>query len=230
MTRAPRWRGLLARAVVVAAGVAALHALRPGVLENGVRSPRVWLAVLVTLLLARGAALLVRHRTPWPRAGAVASTLVVALAAVLLLAPSFRQRTVDEPFPAVAVAAAAPAAPAPAAVPSPPPAEPVAVAVASGSLEGVGHAASGRVVVYRVADRLVLRFEDVDVEGTPAPYVHLVPSGAQDPDGGTLLGGLTAERGSFSYELPAGEELPTSVLVWCRTFATPIATAQLAPA
>ena len=77
---------------------------------------------------------------------------------------------------------------------------------------------------------VVLRFEDVDVEGTPGPHVHLVPAGARTPDDGVHLGELKAERGSFGYVLPAGVDVGRAwtVLVWCRPFATPVAASDLA--
>jgi ribosomal-protein-alanine N-acetyltransferase len=46
------------------------------------------------------------------------------------------------------------------------------------------------VVLYDVAGRAVLRFEDIDFQGTPAPSVHLVPPGARSPKGGVRLGAL----------------------------------------
>jgi hypothetical protein len=74
--------------------------------------------------------------------------------------------------------------------------------LSSAALDGVGHSASGRTRLVAIDGVVVVRFEDVDVEGTPGPYVHLVPAGARTPDGGVPLGPLKAERGSFGYELP----------------------------
>jgi hypothetical protein len=277
-----------ARVGIVAAVVGVLYVLRPGVVENGLRSPRVWVTVLLALVASRLVAFLVRRTTGRARTSAVAGNLVLAVIGVVLLAPSFQQRTVEEPFPTLEqvaataptpaaappdgptpsaevstvpdpAASAAPAAPsAPGGSPAPaasvaaarpapappsaaaitPPSAPAAPAapeprrVASGDLDGVGHSASGRVVLYAVGERLVVRFEDVDIEGTPGPYVHLVRAGGRTPEGGLDLGGLTAERGTFSYMLPPGVDASASwsVLVWCRPFATPVAAADLGPA
>lgn len=212
-------RRVVVRLLVVAVAAGVVHALRPGVVENGVRSPRLWLVVAGVLLAARLVAVVVTRATGRPRAAGLASDAVVVAAVVVLLAPSFGQRELDEPFPVLAAAA------------------PVAGAVAprelaAGALGGVGHSASGRTVLYDVGGEVVLRFEGVDVEGTPGPYVHLVPRGGRDPGGGVRLGALRAERGSFAYDVPAGLDLTAgwTVLVWCAPFATPVAAADLVAA
>lgn len=98
-------------AALAAAFLGLLALLRPGFVVQSAGSPLAWLTLLGVLLLVVGIRLVV------PRA-ATAASLVVALAAtVLLVAPSFRQRTLNEPLPPAlqqAVAAALPsAAPAP---------------------------------------------------------------------------------------------------------------------
>ena len=215
---------LAARLALPALAVGVLYALRPGVVENGVRSPRLWLVVVGIVLGARLVAVVVRRVTGRPRAASLASNAVVAVAVVALLAPSFTQRELDEPL-------AATAGPAVTAGEAGPSADPPLELWTAG-LDGVGHAASGRARLVAADGQVVLRFEDVDVEGTPGPYVHLVPAGARTPDGGVGLGPLKAERGSFGYVLPADVDLERAwtVLVWCRPFATPIAAADLAPA
>lgn len=218
------------RVAVVCAGLAALAVLRPGVLENGVRSPRAWLAVVAVVVAGRLAALVVRRATGRPRLAAAVSGLVVAGSALALVLPSFQQRTLSEPDPVPAVALAAEPGVVPSArrEPGPPPAPVAARTVSRGELRGVGHSASGRTVLTESGTRLVLRFEGVDIEGTPGPYVHLVRRGARTPDGGVPLGALKAERGSFAYEVPAGVDSGAawSVLVWCRPYDTPVAASQ----
>jgi hypothetical protein len=242
---------VLPRLAIAAAVVGLLYAMRPGVVENGARSWRVWVAVLLALVAARLVAVAVRRTTGRARTASLAGNLVLALIGAVLLAPSFQQRTADEPFPAVAAAASgsppsaaasvSPSTPPPTTpatsppAPSPPAPSPPAPApagprpVAAGELDGVGHSASGRVVLYAVEERLVVRFEDVDIEGTPGPVVHLVRSGGRTPSQGVSLGELTAERGSFSYTLPAGVDAAAdwTVLVWCRPYETPVAAADL---
>lgn len=252
--------------LAVTGAVALLYAVRPGVVENGVRSPRVWFVVLAVVLGAQVVRLGLGRVTGRPGLAAGVSTALTAVVGVVLLAPSFQQRTLDEPFP-VSVAAAstprttaaptAPASPAtepeapdPVAVPAPPatPAPPVTpppvtpvptpeptaepatpVLVASGGLRGIRHDAAGTVALYDAGGTGVVRFEDVDIEGTPGPVVFLVPRGSETPDGGLRLGDLSAERGSFGYDLPAGTDLTAgwTVLVWCTPYDTPIAAADL---
>ena len=106
---------------------------------------------------------------------------------------------------------------------------PTATRLRAGRLHGIDHAASGGVELYRLGDRLVLRFTGVAVQGTPGPSVHLVPSGHRTPTGGVRLGPLKAERGSFSYRLPTGIDPARawSVLLWCDPYRTPIAAGEL---
>jgi hypothetical protein len=159
-----------------------------------------------------------------------ADLVVLALMAAVVW-PVFRERTVVEAFPPVAVATAvATASPGPTAVPSTVPSPSVvATRLAAGRLSGIDHHARGTVALYRVGDRVRLRFEQVDIEGTPTPSVHLVAPGRRSPKGGLRLGGLKGEKGSFSYLAPAGFDPSTawSVLVWCDRYAVPIAAADL---
>lgn len=260
--------------VLLGGAVLLLHAVRPGVVENGLRSPRVWLVVVAVLLAGRATTALLLRVTDRPRSARTAGLLVPLVATVVMLAPSFQQRVLVEPFPAAApapvetttavpippspvppspvppspAAAEAPAAPAadaaapPPSRPAPPgPAAPVAQApspaaaapaprlLSSGPLEGIGHSARGISALYATLRGIVLRFEDIDVEGTVGPFVYLVPLGARTPDGGVRLGPLEAERGSFGYTLPADVDGDRSwtVLVWCAPYDTPIAAADL---
>ena len=250
-------------AAVAAAAVTALLLVRPGFVAQSVRSPLAWLTVLGVLLLVAATRYVVR-RTVGPRAAAAAGLVVVLAATLLLVGPSFRQRTLNEPLPAALQAAAAPAdvptasalpvvsrraAPpaSPAAalaspavapvvppptsaprVPSASPSPPATTTGKTGRLRGIDHDASGRIVLYTGSTGLV-RFESVDIEGSVGPSVHLIPYGSRTPAGGLRLGGLKAERGSFSYRLPASVDLskPWTVLVWCDPYDVPIAAADL---
>jgi hypothetical protein len=242
-------RRILVALTVPAVLILALYLVRPGVVENGVRSPRVWLVVAAVVVTGRALAYGVRRLTGRPRLASALGHVVVAVAGIALLAPSFQQRTlvealpmaVDRPAtspagPAVAsppvasppvAGGPATAAPVPTSPPSPPDDSPRALR--SAGLQGVGHSASGTTTLYATGDQTILAFEEVDIEGTPAPFVYLVPAGSRSPEGGVALGPLKAERGSFSYPLPADVDASEgwSVLVWCRTFATPIAAAEL---
>lgn len=288
-------------AAVVAAGVGVLWLVRPGVVTNGARSPVLWLVLVSVVVGAKLLGLLVRRLTGRRAAGTAASVTAALLASYVLLAPSFTQRTLEEPFPDLEPVAAAPQLPTsapqaapevatePSAAPTPPPVESVpgdaapaqppaappsrqapqrtpggavkapapaapapaapapaapaptskpgtpapaaaspARQVSSGELEGVGHSASGRTAFYEVDGGKIVRFEDVDIEGTPGPVVYLVRSGARSPDGGVRVGELKAEKGTFSYQLPSSVDLQQgwTVLVWCEPYNTPIAAAD----
>jgi hypothetical protein len=80
---------------------------------------------------------------------------------------------------------------------------------------------------------LVVRFERFDIQSTPDPIVYVVPgTDARDP-GGTDLGSMRGNQGTASdYAVPAGTDAKSgwTVLVWCRSFSTPIANATLDPA
>ncbi|MGZ8752466.1 MAG: DM13 domain-containing protein [Acidimicrobiia bacterium] len=171
---------------------------------------------------------------PWMRSG-VLSAFALGLV-VLLVVPYFRDEKVVEEFPGVAsarvandqeVAASAdvPAAEAAPVEPAPAPSsEPVRIA--SGSLTGLGHSASGTAVLYRQPDgTFVVGLEGIDIQSGPDYFVYVVPGGGrQDPDGGTDLGALRGNQGTQFYAVPAGVD-PTgaTVLVWCRSFAVPVA-------
>ena len=221
-----------------------LGAFRPQILTAGFMS---WRAFAVTAGV--GLAGLVVLAALWRRSRIAAlwtADLVVLALMAAVVWPVFRERTVVEAFPPVATtASASPEAPpaggpsgapvqtrgplpttSPAAVPTP---SVMATRLSSGRLEGIDHHARGTVALYRVADQVRLRFESVDIEGTPTPSVHLVVQGKRSPKDGLRLGGLKGEKGSFSYAAPDGFDPrgPWSVLVWCDRYAVPIAAADL---
>jgi len=106
------------------------------------------------------------------------------------------------------------------------------VRISAGSLRGIDHDAAGTVSLVRAADGpLVVRFENFDLEGTPDPQVYLVRGEDVRDPGGAPLGRLPGNRGrSLDIEVPDGSEAGPgwTVLVWCGTFAVPIANATLA--
>jgi len=226
------WRAFLATALVGVGGLLAL-----AVLWRRSRLAAIWTADVVVLALMAAVV--------WPVFRE--RTVVEDFPPVVLSAPSpsVAATAAATPSPAATRAAPAPSAsPRPTAAPSAAPTrsaapEPSASAVPSpsvaatrleaGSLRGIDHHAEGGVALYRVGEQLRLRFEDVDIEGTPTPSVHLVPGGQESPKGGIRLGGLKGEKGSFSYAVPESFD-PTAgwdVLVWCDRYAVPIAAAEL---
>jgi hypothetical protein len=124
--------------------------------------------------------------------------------------------------PPKAEAAAMPAEPAPAPAASGP------QRLRSGSFRGIDHRAEGTVAIYRQPDgRYVIGLEDIDIQPGPDYDLYLVPGDdREDTKGGVRLGDLRGNRGTQFYEVPPGVDLengPWTVLVWCQTFAVPVA-------
>jgi hypothetical protein len=228
---------VLRRSALPVAVLGGLALLRPGLLPSAAASPRAWAAVAAVLLAGAAVRWSLRRTRLRRLAGPVAAACTTGLA-VLLVAPSFHQRTLQEPLPLVVAAAqAAPTAAPGEAGPTPPGAvapepvpAPAPALLGTAELQGIGHGARGTVRLHEVDGAGVVAFDAIDVEGTVGPSVHLVPRGSRTPDGGVRLGPLEAERGSFTTAVPAGVDLRRgwSVLVWCDPFDVPIAVADLA--
>ena len=205
----------------------------------GLRSPRalVWGGGLAVVCAAVG---LVAHRLSGRLWLAVAAAAVPGLLATgfVVIEPILNPRQLEEALPPFAPAPTSRSTPTP--MPTASGAAPGGLVagpsrtpskVAGGQLKGLaGHDANGGVATYRLADGShVIRFEDVDIGGTPSPHVYVVPGADQRKKGGVHLGELKAEKGSFNYPLPSGFS-PTdfTVLVWCEQFAVEIANATQA--
>jgi hypothetical protein len=108
--------------------------------------------------------------------------------------------------------------------------------LAEGSLGSLAHETTGTVRLVESADGTrYLRFEDLDSLNGPDLRVYL-SSAPADADPGAFddtlvldLGELTANRGSFNYEVPADADLSEvrSVSIWCRRFAVGFGVAPL---
>lgn len=226
---------------------------KPGVVRSAFGSPRsIGFTVAVVGVVALAGWLLPRFRCGPLLTGAVQAVPVI-LAGVLTIAPAFRDVTVDESVPAdVAAALVSPAAvptpPAPPAdagpsagvpptvapttapAPATPPA-PAAVELGQAELVGIDHDATGLARLIRLADGShLVRLENLDVEPGPDYFVELVPGAdRQSPDGGVRLDSLKGNQGNQNYPVGSDVEVrtPTTVLIWCRAFAVPIANATI---
>ncbi|HEX9495161.1 MAG TPA: DM13 domain-containing protein [Candidatus Limnocylindria bacterium] len=164
-----------------------------------------------------------------PRAIGIAGIVVcVALLAWYLGSPLFIRTTVDEAFPTAAPGAAVSAAPASAA-----PTVAAPVTLASGELGYVDalHNGTGRVLLLRTGDGVVLRFEGVAITNAPDVHVYLSreTGGKWTESTSVYLGPLKATNGSFNYSVPAEANisLNKSVVVWCRQFSVLVTWADL---
>lgn len=195
-----------------------------------------WAVVAGVVALLVGWNALAR-RAPGPRPLRLTLGLAPVVATVVwALAPSFVDQRVDEGLleavpvaePAAATGTAPPAAGAPA--PPPRPAEPTRLA--TGTLEDAGgHSAEGTASLYEHEGTTFVRLDDIDIDNGPDVVVLLVSEpGAASPAGGVELGALKGNQGSASYAVPAGVDVSglRGVLIWCRAFSTPMATAALA--
>ena len=177
------------------------------------------LVAVVWLALRVGMARLV---APVAARMAVAAVGAVAVFSIVVL-PAYRSDTVVEVFPT-----AMPAAGAPSASVAPAPAK-----LATAALRGIDHRAEGTVSLYKRADGLVfVGLEDVNIQPGPDYDVYLVPGGdKRGKDGGVKLDDLRGNKGTQFYDVPAsvsvGGKGEWTVLVWCQTFAVPIANAGL---
>ena len=165
----------------------------------------------------------------WPAVRILPFIAAAAFIANVVVLPSYRDETVVETLP---VATAAPS-PAPAAVSSASTTVPPGpVEIRTAAIRGIDHRASGTAAVYRQPDgSLTVALEDIDIQPGPDYDVYVVPGGSQtDKDGGTRLDDLRANKGTHFYAVPRGvgvDRGPWTVLVWCQTFAVPVAGATV---
>lgn len=152
---------------------------------------------------------------PWPPVRMAPFVLAAAVIVNVVVLPSYRDKTVVETLP---VAAASP--------------EPLPVKIRTAAIEGVDHRASGTAAVYRQPDgSLTVALENVDIQPGPDYDLYVVPGeGREDKGGGTKLDDLRGNKGTHFYAVPKGvavDEGAWTVLVWCQTFAVPIAGATV---
>jgi hypothetical protein len=162
----------------------------------------------------------------WVRTGIL---LVVALVLVFaLVLPTFVDKKVVEALPGARTESSGPVSEPDRTTPTAP-ADPIAIA--SGALRGIDHDATGTAVFYQRANgSSFVGLESIDVEPGPDYKVYVVPGADRDRPGddGLFLDDLRGNQGTQYYEMPTGTDLGTgdwTVLIWCRAFAVPIATA-----
>jgi hypothetical protein len=168
------------------------------------------------------------------RLRALGIVAIVGLAGLAwyLGSPLFIRTTVNEAFPTPAATAAPVSFGSSSVVPGAPTAA-APVIVASGELGYVDtiHNGTGRVLLVRTADTVVLRFENIAITNAPDVHVYLSreTGGKWTEATSVYLGPLKATNGSFNYAVPTDPNisLHRSVVVWCRQFGVLITWADL---
>ena len=184
---------------------------------------------------------------------ALGALVVVALLVFVLVyfepQKLFIDERVDEALPggqplASSESSAQPSEPAPSrsatsATSAPPsPSEQRPEVLARGEFHGQSHEGSGTALLVRLPDdRVIVRFEDLNVENGPDLRVYLSAAEADAPEHEFIadfvdLGALKGNIGNQNYDVPAGTDLDRyrSVTVWCREFSVGFAAAPLDPA
>ena len=232
-TNAPRWVELIPPLVLlISFGIMAI--IRPNAVRDLFSGTQ---AILVTAGIVLGWLLLSRLILPrlirngWIRV-ALLSVLAVVLVVVLIV-PTLRDKKVVETFPSASPTSAEASQPADGTTPTsaPPAVAAEPVPLGAGALTGIDHDATGTAVIYEQPDgTFVVGLEDIDVEPGPDYLVYLVPGTdrSEPGDGAVELEGLKGNQGTQFYPVPAGTTPAAgewTVLIWCRSFAVPIANA-----
>lgn len=212
--------GLILPGFVFLLVVGAITLLKPDIALGAFVTPRVWLLVVaafgVGTLLALSLRLLRGPR--WLAFTGFWLPILAAMATAVI--PTYVVVTVSEPAPeGLAPVHSAPPAGRP-------------VEIDSGPLTGVRHRADGQARLIRLSSGdLLLRLDGLAIEPGPDYHVYLLPGGSRTKPGDNAieLGALRANRGALNY--PVGGEITVdnlkTVLIWCRVFEYPVATATL---
>lgn len=169
------------------------------------------------------------------RAAAAASAVLIAATLWYLGSPLFIRTTANEALPSTAASTPATSASTPPPLGATPATktDPGPVVLARGELQFVDqlHNGKGPVMLLRIGEQRILRFENVAITNAPDVHVYLSrETGGKWTESTSLyLGALKATNGSFNYDIPANADLAPyrSVVVWCRAFAVLVTWADL---
>ena len=234
----PRWYELAPEAVLLL-GLTLFAVTEPRAAISGLKSGKAIMLMLVVTVVWLTARIVL-----WRSSSKRLLTMVpfaIGAAAILkiVVLPAYSDTTVVETLGVAPIVATttAPSATAPSTagpapttslVPPPTTAEPTAPAlVRTSSFRGIDHRASGTVNIYRLPDgTYIVGLEGIDIQPGPDYDVYVVPGvDKEDRGGGTRLDDLRGNKGTQFYEVkgPMLEDGPWTVLVWCDTFAVPVA-------
>lgn len=226
--RSGKLPGSVIPAAVAAVAAVAIYLWNPELVRSTLTTPRAIAFAVVVVLVFVAVGRFLGTRSPWLARGIQIALLLAVFLAVVL--PTVRESEVNEQLDVVVTAPGhSSATPGPSdASPSPGSA---ATVLAEGSLRKLDYRASGDVRLIELRDgRRIVRFEDFEVQPGPDYFVYLVPQAdAEKPGGGVKLGRLKASKGNQNYRVPASAQLrqQLTVLIWCRSFAAPVANATL---
>jgi hypothetical protein len=235
--------------------LAVVAIISPETARNTLSNPLAWAFILgvavVAFLLTRA----VTQASGRPGLGRAIGVLPVLAAIIWGALPALQNTRVDDAAPAgleAAVPSTTTSAPGPTsaapttaeattaepttaapttAAPTTTEAAAVPVELGSGAMQSLDYQATGTARLIRLEDdSLLVRFEGLDVENGPDYVVYLVPGTDQRaPGNGTALGDLQGNQGDQNYAVPAGTPAdgPQTILIWCRSFAAPVANASV---
>jgi hypothetical protein len=222
--RRPRWYELIPE-LALAGGLTYFLVDQTDAATSAFKSGRAITLMVIVAALWIAARIVLLRFAPWPLARVVVFGAGAAAILAIVVIPAYRDKTVIEQFPTAEAPSTGEVS-----MPKPevPPAQPIAERV--GALHGIDHHASGTVVVYRQPDgHHVVGLEDFDIQPGPHYVLYVVPrADSHSKDGGTRLDDLRGNRGTQYYDVPVGTDLGSgewTVLVWCQTFAVPVANA-----
>jgi len=233
-----RWGPL----AVVGALFVALAVASPETLAVTARNPLAWAFIALVAALSIGLTWLVGRRLRRPVLGRMVGLVPVVVALVWGFLPAFRDVQVAETapvgLPPATTSSSTPAVSTPAAETSPvtttTPPTPTSqgpVELGSAGVVSLDYQATGTARLIQLApDDLLVRFEGLNVENGPDYVVYLVPGVDQRaPGDGVFLGELKGNRGDQNYDVPAETtaEGAQTILIWCRSFAAPVANATV---
>lgn len=248
--RVPGWAAPLA---VYAAVLLLAYIWNPELVRSTLSTPRALVFIAVVLVVIVGVGRLLGSRRPNLARG-LQAVLVLAVLAVTI-GPSLRNTEVNDTLD-VAVAPRSEASPSPSPSVStdpagdastqpspqastedvvetaePPPSEATATLLGEGRLRKLDYQATGRAKLIELPDGgHLVRFVNLDVQPGPDYVVYLVAGkDTRSPDGGQFLGKLKGNQGNQNYDVPANAGVggQRTVLIWCRSFAAPVANATL---